>query len=113
MLSLLSSGASSSNMANGLLLHVCRWWTGCRSWIFAGALGSCDVVGVQFGLLVGEGAIVRALAQVTRGDGLSVGTLVSGVAGDHGCSTLGDGVSVAIGFDVPWWRIGRRISRSF
>ncbi len=51
---------------------------------------------------VGEGAIVRALARVTLGDGPSVGTLGSGVVGDCGHSTLGNGVSVMIG----------RISRS-
>jgi hypothetical protein len=43
------------------------------------------------------GAIERALARVTLGDGPSIGTLGSGVADDHGRSTLGDGVSVAIG----------------
>ncbi len=64
-------------------------------------------------MLVGGGAIERALAHVTLGDGPSIGTLGSGVAGNHGRSTLGDGVSVAIGFDVPLWRTGRRMSRRF
>ena len=70
--------------------------------MFAGAVGSCNVVGIQVGVLVGGGAIECALVRVTLGDGPSVGTLGSGVAGDRGRSTLGDGVSVAIGFDVPW-----------
>ncbi len=64
-------------------------------------------------MLVGGGAIEHALAPVTLGDGPSVGTLGSGAVGDCGRSTLDDGMSVAIGFDVPWWRIGRRISCSF
>ncbi len=107
------SRASSSKMANELLLHVCCWWIGCKSWMFAGALGSCNVVGIQIGVLVGGGAIEHALACVTLSDGPSVGTLGSGVVGDRGRSSLSDGVSVAIGFDVPWWRTGRRISRRF
>jgi hypothetical protein len=56
---------------------------------------------------------VHVLAFVTLGDGPSVGTLGSSVAGDRGRSTLSDGVSVVIEFDVPWWEIGRRISCSF
>ncbi len=64
-------------------------------------------------MLVGERAIECALASITLGDGPSVGTLGSGVAGDRGRCTLGDGVSVAIGFDVPWWRTGIRISCRF
>ncbi len=39
------------------------------------AVGSCNVVGGQVGLLVGGRAIVRVLACVTLGDGPSVGTL--------------------------------------
>jgi hypothetical protein len=113
MLSLLLSGAPSSKMANGLLLHVCHWWTGCKSWIVADAVGSCDVVGVQVGLLLGGGAIERALVRVTLSDEPSVGPLGSSVAGNYGHSTLGDSMSVVIGFDVPWWRTGRRISLSF
>ncbi len=81
--------------------------------MFAGAVESCDKVGIQVGVLVGGEAIERALACVTLGDVPSIGTLSSGMADDHGCSTLGDGVSVTIEFDVPWWRTGRRISRSF
>jgi hypothetical protein len=96
MLLLLSSRASSLKLANGLFLRVCRWWTGCKSQMFAGAVGSCNVVGIQVGVIVGGGAIKHALARVTLGDGPSVGTLGSGMAGDLGCSTLGDGVSVAI-----------------
>ncbi len=59
------------------------------------------------------GAIEHVLARVTLSDGPSVGTLGFSVVGGHGQSSLGDGVSVAIGFDVPWWRTGRRISRRF
>jgi hypothetical protein len=113
MLLLSLAGVSSSKMANGLLLRVCCWLTGCKSWMFAGAVGSCDVVGIHVGVLVGGGAIECALAHVALSDGPSIGTLGSGVVGDCGKSILGDGVSVAIGFDVPWWRTGRRISRSF
>jgi hypothetical protein len=113
MLSPLLSGALSSKMANGLLLCVCCWWTGPKSWMFAGAMGSCDVVGIQVWVLVGGGAIVHELARVILGDGPSIGTLGSGMLGNHGHSTLGDGVSVANGFDVPWWRMGIRKSHSF
>jgi hypothetical protein len=102
MLSLLLSGASSSKMVNMLLLRVCYWWTGCTSQMFAGAVGSCNVVGVREGVLVGGGETAHTLACITLGDGPGVGTLGSGVAGDLGQSTLGDGMSVAIGFDVPW-----------
>jgi hypothetical protein len=56
---------------------------------------------------------VHALARVTLDDGASVDTLGSGIVGNRGCSTVGDVVSVAIGFVVPWWRIGRKISHSF
>jgi hypothetical protein len=59
------------------------------------------------------GGKLCALVRITLGDGPSVGTLGSGMAGDPGHSTLADGVSVAIGFDVPWWRIGQRIAHSF
>jgi hypothetical protein len=81
--------------------------------MFVGAVGSCNVVGVLVGVLVGGGEVERALARVILGDGPSVGTLGSGVVGNPGHNTLGDGVSVGIGFDVPWWSTGRRISRSF
>ncbi len=106
MLLLLPSGASSSKMANGLLLDECCWWTDCKSQMFAGAVGSCNVVGVLIGVLVSGGAIEHALACVILGDGPSVSTLGSGVASDRGRSTLGNGISVAIGFDVPRWRTG-------
>ncbi len=106
------SGALSSKMTNRLLLRVCRWWTGCKSCMFESAMGSCDVVGIQVGVHVVGGAIVCALVHVTLGDGPSIGTLGSGMVGYHGHGTLSDGMSVAIGFDVPWWRIGRRISWS-
>jgi hypothetical protein len=72
--------------------------------MFAGAVGSCDVVDSQVGVLVDGGAIVCALACVTLGDGPSIDTLGSGVAGDCVRYILGEGVSVAS---------GRRISRSF
>jgi hypothetical protein len=77
------------------------------------SVGSYNVVGNLVGVLVGGGKIVCALARITLVDRPSVGTLGSGVAGDRGRSTLDNGVSVAIEFDVPWWRIGRRISSSF
>ncbi len=78
-------------------------------------MGSCDVVGIRDGMLIGGGAIFLALACVTLSDVLGVCTLGScaGVVGNRGCSTLGAGVSVASGFVVPWLSIGRRISRSF
>ncbi len=78
--------------------------------MFEGTVGSCNMIGIQVGVLVGGGVTVRALARVTLGDGPNVGTLGSGVVGDGGRSTLGDGMSVAIGFVVPWWRVVRRIS---
>jgi hypothetical protein len=81
--------------------------------MFEGTVGACNVVGIQIRVRVGWGATVRALACATLSDGPIVGTLGSGVVGDHGRSTLGDGVSVAIGFVVPWRRVGRRISGSF
>ncbi len=113
MLSLSSSGVSSSKMANGLLVRVCHWWTGCKIQIFEGAVGSCNVVSVWVVVHVVGGAIVRALAYTTLGDRPSVGTLGSGMGGDCGHSTLSDGMSVAMGFDVPRLRIGRKILHSF
>jgi hypothetical protein len=110
---LLFSRALSSKMANGLLLRVCPWWTGHKSRMFEGATGSCDVVGIQIGMCIGGGATVRALACITLGDGPGIGTLGFSMVGDGGCSTLGDEVTVALGFIVPWWRIGRRTLRSF
>jgi hypothetical protein len=47
--------------------------------MFEGVVGSCDVVGVQFGLRVGEEVILCALMCITLGDGPSAGTLGSGV----------------------------------
>jgi hypothetical protein len=44
----------------------------------------------------------------TLGDGLVVCTLGSGVVGNRGRSTLGDGVPV-----VGGWSVGRRILQSF
>ena len=41
-----------------------------------------------------------------------VGTLVSGVASNHGRSTLGDGVPVVGGGGALCWRVGRRILQS-
>jgi hypothetical protein len=81
--------------------------------MFEGAIASCNVVGIQVGVHIGGGEIVYALARVTLGDGPGIGTLGSGVVGNHGCSTLGDSVSVAIGFDLALGRIGRRLSHSF
>jgi hypothetical protein len=80
---------------------------------FEGVVGSCDVVGVQDRLRDGGGATLRALACIILSDGPGVGTLNSGVVGNPGCSTLGDGVSVASGFVVPWWRVERRILLGF
>ncbi len=86
--------------------------------MFEGTMGSCDVVGIQDGLHVGGGEILRVLACITLGDGPGVGTLGSGVVGNCGCSTLGgstlgDGVPVASRIIVPWWSVGRGISCSF
>ncbi len=69
MLSLSSSRVLSSKMANGLLLCVCCWWTGHKSQMFTGAVGSCNVVGIQVGVLVGREAIERGHAStlVTHG----------------------------------------------
>ncbi len=55
MISSSLSGTSSSKLANGLLLRVCRWWTGCKSWMVERAMGSCNVVGIQVGVRVGGG----------------------------------------------------------
>jgi hypothetical protein len=81
--------------------------------MFEGAVGSCNVIGTQEGVRVGGGAKLRALARVSLGDGPKVDTLSSGVVGYCGRNTFGDGLSVASGFVVPWWRVGRRISHSF
>jgi hypothetical protein len=76
-------------------------------------VGLCNVIGIRDGVHVGGGATVHALAHVTFGDGPNIGTLGLGVVGNRGCTTLSDGVSVAIGFVLPWWRVGKRISLSF
>jgi hypothetical protein len=81
--------------------------------MFEGAVGSCNVVGIWVGVRVGWEATVHALVRITLGDGLIVGTLDFGVVGNCGRSALGDGVSVVIGYVVPWWRVGRGISCSF
>jgi hypothetical protein len=81
--------------------------------MFEGAVGSCDVVGIWNVLRVGGGSTLCALARVTLSDGNNIGTLGSNMVGNHGNSTLGDGVSVASVFVVPWWRVERRISCSF
>jgi hypothetical protein len=75
-------------------------------------VGSCEVVGVQVGLCVGGGGLLRVAARSTLGDGLVAGTLGSGAAGIRGRSTLGDGVTVVGGAGVFCWSDGRRISRS-
>ena len=84
-------------------------------------MGSCEVVGVQVGLCVGGGGLLRAAVHSTLGDGLVAGTLGSGAAGIRGRSTLGDGVTVVGGDGVMvvvggagifCRSAGRRISRS-
>jgi hypothetical protein len=75
-----------------------------------GAVGTCNVLGIQ--VRVPVGGTVHALA-CYLGNGPNVGTHGSGMVGDRGRSTLGDGMSVAIELVVPWWRVERRISRSF
>jgi hypothetical protein len=76
-------------------------------------VGSCDVLGVWVGLHVGGGAMLRALAWITLGDGPGLGTLGSGVVGNRGHSNLSDGVPVASRFIAPGRSIGRGISHSF
>jgi hypothetical protein len=85
---------------------------GCTSCTLVGAVGSFEVVGVRVGLGMGGGGLLRATARSTLGDGLVVGTLVSGVAGNCGRSTLGDGVSVVGGGDAFCWSVVRRILQS-
>jgi hypothetical protein len=75
-------------------------------------VGSCEVVGVQVGLCIGGGGLLRATARSTLGDGLVAGTLGSGAAGIRGRSTLSDGVTVVGGAVVFCWSDGRRILRS-
>ena len=85
---------------------------GCTSRTLVSAVGSFEVVGVRIGLGMGSGGLLRVTAHSTLGDGLLVGTLVSGVAGNRGRSTLGDGVPVVGGGDEFFWSVGRRIFRS-
>ena len=61
---------------------------------------------------MGGGRLLHATARSTLGDGLVVGTLVSGVASNRGRSTLGEGVPVVGGGGALCWSIGRRILRS-
>ena len=75
-------------------------------------MGSCEVVGVQVGLCVGGGGLLRAAVHSTLGDGLVAGTLGSGAAGIRGRSTLGDGVTVVGGAGIFCWSKGRRILHS-
>ncbi len=81
--------------------------------MFEEAVRSCDVVGIWVELHVGGNATLPALACVTLGDGPGIGTLGSGVVGNHGRSILGDGVLVASRFVALGQSIGRRISHSF
>ena len=74
-----------------------------------GAVGSFEVVGVQVGLGMGGGGLLRATARSTLGDGLVVDTLVSGIVGNRGQSTLGDGVLGVDGGCAFCWSVGRRI----
>ena len=82
---------------------------GRTSHTLVGAVGPFEVVGVQVGLGMGGGGLLRATAHSTLGDGLVVCTLASGVAGNLGRSTLGDGVPVVSGDDAFCWSVGRRI----
>ena len=77
-----------------------------------GVVGSFEVVGVRVGLGMGGGGLLRVTARSTLTDGLVVGTLVSGFAGNRGRSTLGDGVPVVGGGDAFCWSVDRRILRS-
>ena len=77
-----------------------------------GAVGSFEVVGVRVGLSMGGGGLLCATACSTLGDGLVIGTLVSGVASNRGRSTLGDGVPVVGGGGALCWSVVRRILRS-
>ncbi len=61
---------------------------------------------------MGGGRLLRAMACSTLGDGLVVGTLISGIASNLGRSTLGDGVPVVGGGGALCWSVGRRILRS-
>ena len=82
---------------------------GRTSLTLVGAVGSFEVVGVRVGLGMGGGGILRVTARSTLGDGLVVGTLIYGIAGNRGQSTLGDGVRGVGGSDTFCWSVGRRI----
>ena len=82
---------------------------GCTSHTVVGAVGSFEVVGVQVGLGMGGGGLLRAMARSTLGDGLVVGTLVSGVVCNRGRSTLGGGIQGVGGGCASCWSVGRRI----
>ena len=77
-----------------------------------GAMGSFEVVGVLVGLGMGGGGLSRATVRSPLGDGLVVGTLVSGVVGNHGGSTLGAGVQGVGGGCASCWSVGQRMLRS-
>ena len=77
-----------------------------------GAVGSFEVVGIQVGLGMGGGGLLRATVRSTLGDGLVVSNLVSGIAGNRGRSTLGDGVQGVGGGCASCWNVCRRILRS-
>ena len=79
---------------------------GCTSHTLVGAVGSFEVVGVRVRLGIGSGGLLRATARSTLGDGFVVCTLASGIAGNRGWSTLGDGVPVVGGGDAFFWSIG-------
>ena len=61
---------------------------------------------------MGGDGLLCATARSTLGDGLVVGTLVSGIVSNRGRSTLGDGVPVAGGGGASCWSSDRRILRS-
>ena len=85
---------------------------GRTSCTLVGAVGSFEVVGFQVGLGMGGGGSLRATAHSTLGHELVVGTLISGVAGNPGRSTLGDGVQGVGGGGAFCWSVGRRILQS-
>ena len=85
---------------------------GCTSRTLVGVMGSFEVVGVRVGLGMGGGGLLRATARSTLGDGLVVGTLVSGIVGNRGRSTLGDGIQGVGGGYASCLSVGRRILRS-